>query len=850
MKTICKTFTAAFGALALGLLFVPHATAAAQSEASSRTALAATAPTAVPPLVPYAGLAVDGQGRPLGSPASITFLIYKDETGGEPLFTETQSVSVDTTGHYRVQLGGSSPNGLPTELFATGEARWLEIQIAGQRRQARVLLASVPYALKASDAATLGGLPASAFALAGNKSTPAIAVPAGATPDANETVTTTGGTTGYLPVFTGTNTIADSILFSSSTGIGVGDVPNSTAVFDVNGKSIWRGLLNVSRAGNATTTTGFDSYPLLFQASAYNSSTNAATLPEFELQAEPSGNDTATPGATFNLLYNANGGVLAETGLSFNANGTIKFAPGQTFPGTGITGTVNASSYDLGGTPFATGSVSAANAYLGFAGNPSSTGYDNTGVGYQSLADDTSGYDNAAAGNGALFHNTAGHSNAAFGRVSLYSNTTGNYNTATGWESLYANTTGTSNTATGVEALRENTTGGGNTAAGFEALYSDTTGGGNAGTGYEALYYNQTGTYNTAIGTYAGPDFLSTGLGDATAIGAYATVSQSNSLVLGQTTAGSPGTSFVNVGIGTATPRSTLEAVVNAPNALGPTLTLTNSGGTTDSSKGYAGTSIDFDTYYHPSTPYTNPTGRILAQDDSDYGTNLFFFSKVPGSDSNGLGQTMVITSIGDVGVTGTLSASAKTFKIDHPLDPANKFLVHASVESSEMMNIYTGNVTTDELGLATIKLPDWFEAENADFRYQLTVLGQFAQAIVKDKIANGQFRIMTNTSHVEVSWQITAVRQDAFAKAHPLVVEQTKSASEHGLYLHPELYGHTAEKQIGAAHHMNDQPTSAVDKHFPVLARPEVKLSQPKAPASLLKPEARLQPINPAPAH
>jgi hypothetical protein len=150
----------------------------------------------------------------------------------------------------------------------------------------------------------------------------------------------------------------------------------------------------------------------------------------------------------------------------------------------------------------------------------------------------------------------------------------------------------------------------------------------------------------------------------------------------------------------------------------------------------------------------------------------------------------------GNTQTTGSASAATTVFKIDHPLDPANKYLVHSSVESSEMMNIYSGNVVTDELGLATIKLPGWFEAENADFRYQLTVIGQFAQAIVKDKIAEGQFRIMTNASHVEVSWQITAVRQDAYAKAHPLVVEQEKPERERGFYQNPELYGQPAEKQ------------------------------------------------------
>jgi hypothetical protein len=157
---------------------------------------------------------------------------------------------------------------------------------------------------------------------------------------------------------------------------------------------------------------------------------------------------------------------------------------------------------------------------------------------------------------------------------------------------------------------------------------------------------------------------------------------------------------------------------------------------------------------------------------------------------------------VGDLNVIGTIFASTKDFKIDHPLDPANKYLYHASVESSEMMNIYTGNVTTDGAGLATVRLPDWFEALNTDFRYQLTVIGQFAQAIVAREIENHEFAIRTNIPNVKVSWQVTSVRQDAYAKTHPLLVEEEKEARLRGFYIHPELYGAPAEKQIEWARH------------------------------------------------
>ncbi len=160
----------------------------------------------------------------------------------------------------------------------------------------------------------------------------------------------------------------------------------------------------------------------------------------------------------------------------------------------------------------------------------------------------------------------------------------------------------------------------------------------------------------------------------------------------------------------------------------------------------------------------------------------------------------------GDVNVTGNLSKGGGSFKIDHPLDPANKYLYHSFVESPDMMNIYNGNVITDAQGNAVVRLPDWFETLNRDFRYQLTVIGQFAQAIVAGEIANRQFSIKTDKPSVKVSWQVTGIRQDAWANAHRIPVEELKPEKERGLYLHPELFGAPAEKSITAHRHPDVQ--------------------------------------------
>ena len=148
----------------------------------------------------------------------------------------------------------------------------------------------------------------------------------------------------------------------------------------------------------------------------------------------------------------------------------------------------------------------------------------------------------------------------------------------------------------------------------------------------------------------------------------------------------------------------------------------------------------------------------------------------------------------GDVNITGTLSKSGGSFKIDHPQDPANKYLVHSFVESPDMMNIYNGNVVTDAGGYATVELPAYFNVLNIDFRYQLTVIGTFAQAIIKEEISGNRFTIQTDQPNVKVSWQVTGVRNDAWAQENRIQVEVTKGALEKGRYIHPELYGKSAD--------------------------------------------------------
>jgi hypothetical protein len=153
----------------------------------------------------------------------------------------------------------------------------------------------------------------------------------------------------------------------------------------------------------------------------------------------------------------------------------------------------------------------------------------------------------------------------------------------------------------------------------------------------------------------------------------------------------------------------------------------------------------------------------------------------------------------GRVLIAGSVFKSGGGFQIDHPLDPANRYLRHSFVESPDMLNIYSGNIVSGADGEAVVTLPPYFEALNRDFRYQLTVIGEFAQAIVAEEIRDGAFRIRTDRPNIRVSWQVTGIRQDAFARAHPVVPEIDKPEEERGTYLSPREHGQPDAK--GALH-------------------------------------------------
>ena len=151
-----------------------------------------------------------------------------------------------------------------------------------------------------------------------------------------------------------------------------------------------------------------------------------------------------------------------------------------------------------------------------------------------------------------------------------------------------------------------------------------------------------------------------------------------------------------------------------------------------------------------------------------------------------------------EVGGALIVDSGSKNFKIDDPIDPQNKFLFHACVESDEVKNVYDGMATLDQNGEAVVELPAWFGALNEQYRYQLTAVGAPAPSLhIHSKIANNRFTIAGGSAGLEVSWQVTGVRADPWAKAHRLPPERDKAASERGYYLAPKEYGQPEEKGI-----------------------------------------------------
>jgi hypothetical protein len=551
----------------------------------------------VPRLVQFNGTLKDAWARPVSGVASVSFAIYGEQDGGTALWSETQNVIAESNGHYNAVLGAATANGVPAELFGSGQSRWLGLTIAHQQEMPRVLLASVPYALKAVDAETLGGLPASAYVttqslaaisaksvapVAPSTTNPNVAPHTGSPTVMPEATPSGGGTTDFIPLWTSGTVLGNSVLFQTGGNVGF-NTTKPAGLLDVNGNSLFRGSFQLMPGGTATASSGDSSHSMQWNASVYNSSTKTAQNLGLGFRAIPENNNTSIPAAALELFYGPGGGTLTDIGFGVNSVGevTVKGIP------------VIGEGYEFQAMLQATAPPV-----------PSDTGLN----GLNGLEGDGGSPDGSGEGNV-----------GGFGVVGM---------------------------------------GGG----GASGLNSDGSGG----------FFR--GGSNTASG------------GD---------------------------------------------------------------GIVAEAGSGIAG---EFE---------------------------------------------------GDISINGTEHASVVQRKIDHPADPANKYLVHAAVQSSEMMNMYTGNVVLDADGAAVVQLPGWFQAENADFRYSLSAVGAPAPNLyVAEEVSGNQFKVAGGRAGQKISWYVTAIPQDVYAKANPLVVEEVKKPKEQGYYMNPELYGQAEEKGLKWARH------------------------------------------------
>lgn len=414
----------------------------------------------------------------------------------------------------------------------------------------------------------------------------------------------------------------------------------------------------------------------------------------------------ANTSAANNSFFGANSGDA-------NTTGTANTFVGSAAGGANLTGNNNSFVGTSAGISNTSGDF---NSFFGrSSGRLNTSGINNSFFGYNA------GYNNTASSNSffgttAGLANTTGNNNSFFGARAGEQTTTGIFNTFYGSNSGLSNTNGTQNSYFGLSAGANNVSGAQNTYIGNNAGSIAVSGSSNTFVGSNAGGANATGSNNTLLG--AGSEIETANISYATAIGAGARVGGNNTIVIGRIGG------LDNVRIpGPITLFSNL-------NMQGADLNI-----------------ID---------------GNILAGDID-----------VGGIDAAALDVQLDATIRGDLHVIGTITEDGNRAKKDgvisvtfaDPLDPINKTLTMSALQSADIMNIFSGNIVTDGNGLAIVKLPVYAEALSGDFRYQLTVVGQFAQAIVFSKINGNQFTVKTDKPNVEVSWQVTGVRKVPAAK-------------------------------------------------------------------------------------
>jgi len=415
------------------------------------------------------------------------------------------------------------------------------------------------------------------------------------------------------------------------------------------------------------------------------------------------------------------------------------------------------------------------------AGRDTSTGVNNIFIGNESGTLNGYGDDNIYIGYQAGYRNDWASENIFIGNYAGYNNDTddpfpyGSMNVFLGTYSGYSNIDGFANTFLGYRAGEDNRGAVENTFVGGYAG-SNNNSGRNSALGVYALGGNTSGTQNTSIGTYTGINNLTGSRNVFLGYSAGYNETGSDKLYIENSNSATPliWGDFANDML-----RFNGNVGINAlPSSSYGLYVIDNDYGI----RSIASTSTGTYTY------------GVLGDADGGTARNVSIY----GSGASGTGTNWAGYFYGDVYVLGTVSKAGDKIVLDHPLDPENKFLSHTSINSDQMTNIYHGNVILDSEGNATVIMQNWVEDANKDFRYQLTAIGAPGPNLYISKKINGnKFSISGGASGMEVSWQVTGLRNDNYAKANPITVETDKTADEKGLYLHPDAFGLPEEKGI-----------------------------------------------------
>jgi hypothetical protein len=742
--------------------------------------------SAVPSVLRIGGSLKDAGGTPRSGTVEVTFGVYDQATGGTSLWQETRTLQLDARGGYSVLLGANAAGGIPVEVFRSGQQRWLSVQVTGEAELPRRLFASVPYALQARDSETLGGLPPSAFL----RSDPsAVGITAPTTPSAQTpavySVPSTPGaqaggaplahTENVVPKFLSSGTLGDSQINDANGVVSLQNLEHFVFADRFDGADLG------AKINAAILSLGATGGMVVIPAGVYNNVATTVFIRTANISIVGSGSNATQINYT-------GGGDFIRMQLPFPK-------PPNPGPQAGKIAGLSINGTPAGRSGIHIGDVQGAElddlVVTGFIGpNGSGIWFDNV-VWFTERIQVTRVWANHNK-KGIRFTNSGGTaSQISFGyeqildlRVNVGPNQTG---ISVEGGNLYHSVI---NAVINVDRTRTGT------AVAISGL------GFNGGIGTQVndnLYdllaeCTECGGTSTFLSIAPGTSMTGSGIVDAysmtNSIDASATV-----FLYGPFLAGSP--NAASSGLPVYMRSQPLGTNADAPGAwLNPDF-----GSNNNWMMGFGNNVLWNGTAWQLRGDGVNNGGSAMLGSYGDTHLGIYVIPSTGGSNqtvSSGNMPKYQVASIdstgmsikGNLTVTGSVSKGSGSFKIDHPLDPANSYLSHSFVESPDMMNIYNGNTTTDKDGFATVTLPSYFEALNQDFRYQLTVIGRFAQAIVAKEIRDNQFTIQTDQPLTRVSWQVTGVRHDAYAQAHRVPVEETKPASERGHYLHPDAFG------------------------------------------------------------